>query len=241
MIRAIDVYKRFADKEVLKGISADFLPGNCNLIIGKSGAGKTVLMKCLIGLFVPDRGRLEYDGVALNEMKPKDILHLRTSTGMLFQGSALFDSMTVLENVMFPMEMFTNMSHRETRDKALGLLDRVGLNGAEDKYPAEISGGMMKRTAIARAIALDPIYLFCDEPNSGLDPTTSIVIDNLIRELTKERNMTTIINTHDMHTVKTIGDQILYLRKGQISWRGSSATLQTEGNESVLRFINSVD
>lgn len=241
MIEIKDIHKSFADKEVLKGISAVMDEGACNLIIGKSGAGKTVLMKCVIGLFLPDKGDILYNGKSTLSMSKKDILKLRRETGMLFQGSALFDSMTVLDNVMFPLRMFANMTNGEMYNKAMSILDRVGLADAKDKYPSEISGGMMKRVAIARAISLDPKYLFCDEPNSGLDPTTSLKIDKLIQEITKEKKITTIVNTHDMNTVKSIGDQVLFVDKGLIEWRGSSANILTEGSEKVKKFIQSID
>ena len=217
MIQVKSLSKRFADKEVLKGIDATFEEGKTNLVIGRSGAGKSVFVKCMIGLITPDTGEVLYDGRDLITMdKPTDItqmdkpelLRLRREMGMLFQGSALFDSMTVVENVLFPMEMFSQDSYDKCYHRAMELLERVGLAEAAKKYPAEISGGMMKRTAIARALALNPKYLFCDEPNSGLDPKTSMVIDQLIYELTKEYHITTIVNTHDMNSVRSIGDRL---------------------------------
>lgn len=241
MIQATYIHKSFGDKQVLKGVCAIMGTGQCNLIIGKSGAGKTVLMKCLIGLFKPDSGDVIYDGRKLRDLNKKEILKLRRDTGMLFQGSALFDSMTVLENVRFPLDMFSNKSNKEKNDKVMALLDRVGLIDAKYKYPSEISGGMMKRVAIARAIVLDPQYLFCDEPNSGLDPTTSKLIDKLIQEITQEYNITTIINTHDMNTVKTIGDSIIFVDSGYIEWRGCSSNLFETGTPKVLKFIESIN
>lgn len=238
MIEVKGLYKSFEDKEVLKGIDASFKEGQTNLVIGRSGAGKSVFVKCMIGLIQPTEGQILYDGRDIAQMKKKELLQLRREMGMLFQGSALFDSMTVMENVMFPMEMFSHESDSANRKRAKMLLERVGLEEAGRKYPSEISGGMMKRTAIARALALNPKYLFCDEPNSGLDPKTSKVIDLLIRELTQEYGITTIVNTHDMNTVRSIGDKIIYIHHGQKAWEGSSATIETEGSESLLRFIN---
>ena len=211
MIQVKSLYKEFAGKEVIKGIDATFEAGKTNLIIGRSGAGKSVFVKCMIGLIQPDKGEILFDGRDITQMDKPELLRLRREMGMLFQGSALFDSMTVIENVLFPMEMFSSDSYDKSHHRALELLDRVGLADAADKYPAEISGGMMKRTAIARAIALNPKYLFCDEPNSGLDPKTSTVIDQLIYEITKEYNITTIVNTHDMNSVHAIGDKIIYI------------------------------
>ncbi len=238
MIEVRDLYKDFDGKEVLRGVSASFEEGKTNLVIGRSGAGKSVFVKCMIGLIKPTKGQIFYDGRDLALMGKQDLLMLRREMGMLFQGSALFDSMTVLDNVMFPMEMFSNNTDAAKKERAMMLLDRVGLRDAADKYPSEISGGMMKRTAIARALSLNPRYLFCDEPNSGLDPKTSKVIDLLIQELTKEFGITTIVNTHDMNTVRSIGDKIIYIHHGQKEWEGSSATIETHGSESLLRFIN---
>lgn len=238
MIEVKNLFKDFEGKEVLRGISAVFEEGKTNLVIGRSGAGKSVFVKCMIGLIKPTRGEILYDGRDLALMRKRELLALRREMGMLFQGSALFDSMTVLENVMFPLEMFSEQSIVAQRERAMMLLERVGLNEACDKYPSEISGGMMKRTAIARALALNPKYLFCDEPNSGLDPKTSKVIDLLIQELTQEFGITTIVNTHDMNTVRSIGDKIVYIHHGQIEWEGSSATIESQGSDSLMRFIN---
>ncbi len=238
MIEVKGLYKNFEEKEVLKGIDASFEAGKTNLVIGRSGAGKSVFVKCMIGLIRPTQGEILYDGRDISLMTNKELLSLRREMGMLFQGSALFDSMTVLENVMFPMEMFLNESSARYQKEASELLERVGLLEAKDKYPSEISGGMMKRTAIARAIALKPKYLFCDEPNSGLDPKTSKVIDLLIQEITKEFDITTIVNTHDMNTVRTIGDKIIYIHKGLKAWEGSSDTIETNATASLTHFIN---
>ena len=238
MIEVKGLFKSFDDKEVLRGIDATFKEGNTNLIIGRSGAGKSVFVKCMIGLIPPTQGQVLYDGRDIALMKKKELLQLRREMGMLFQGSALFDSMTVFENVMFPMEMFSHENDTANRNRAKMLLERVGLQEAGRKYPSEISGGMMKRTAIARALALNPRYLFCDEPNSGLDPKTSKVIDLLIQELTREYGITTIINTHDMNTVRSIGDKIIYVHHGEKAWEGTSDTIETEGTEGLLRFIN---
>ncbi len=238
MIEIKGLYKSFAEKEVLKGIDASFDAGKTNLIIGRSGAGKSVFVKCMIGLIRPTQGEILYDGRDIALMSSKELLGLRREMGMLFQGSALFDSMTVLENVMFPMEMFLNKTSSIYRKDASELLERVGLLEAKDKYPSEISGGMMKRTAIARAIALKPKYLFCDEPNSGLDPKTSKVIDLLIKNITTDYGITTIVNTHDMNTVRTIGDKIIYIHRGLKAWEGSSDTIETQATPSLTHFIN---
>ena len=239
MIQVKSLYKEFAGKEVIKGIDATFEAGKTNLIIGRRGAGKSVFVKCMIGLIQPDKGEILFDGRDITQMDKPELLRLRREMGMLFQGSALFDSMTVIENVLFPMEMFSSDSYDKSHHRALELLGRVGLADAADKYPAEISGGMMKRTAIARAIALNPKYLFCDEPNSGLDPKTSTVIDQLIYEITKEYNITTIVNTHDMNSVHAIGDKIIYIHHGIKEWEGRSADLsQPNLPESVVHFIN---
>lgn len=238
MIEVKNLFKNFEGKEVLRGISATFEEGKTNLVIGRSGAGKSVFVKCMIGLIQPTEGEILYDGRDISLMKKKELQLLRQEMGMLFQGSALFDSMTVLENVMFPLEMFSEDSQSKKRDRAMMLLERVGLNEAAAKFPSEISGGMMKRTAIARALALNPKYLFCDEPNSGLDPKTSKVIDLLIQELTQEFGITTIVNTHDMNTVRSIGDKIIYIHQGLKEWEGSSSTIESEGTDSLMRFIN---
>ncbi|MFC4666613.1 ABC transporter ATP-binding protein [Falsiporphyromonas endometrii] len=237
MIEVKNLIKSFPDKDVLKNISAKFETAKANLIIGRSGAGKTVLLKCMIGLMQPTSGSILYDGRDLTKMSKHELLQLRSELGMLFQGSALFDSMSVLENVLFPMDMFSNASKAERIDKAEGLLERVGLIDAKKKFPSEISGGMMKRAAIARALALDPKYLFCDEPNSGLDPKTSLTIDELIYGLTKELGITTVINTHDMNSVRNIGDHIIFIRKGIKEWEGTNKEI-SEGPETLQHFIN---
>ena len=239
MIQVKSIRKHFGEREVLKGIDATFEAGKTNLVIGRSGAGKSVFVKCMIGLIRPDQGEVLYDGRNLITMTKPELLRLRREIGMLFQGSALFDSMTVVENVLFPMEMFSSESYDKSYRRAMELLDRVGLVEAANKYPSEISGGMMKRTAIARALALRPKYLFCDEPNSGLDPKTSMVIDQLIYELTQEYHTTTIVNTHDMNSVRAIGDKIVYIHNGLKEWEGSSAQLTSPDiPEGVLQFIN---
>ena len=239
MIQVKSLRKNFGEREVLKGIDATFEAGKTNLVIGRSGAGKSVFVKCMIGLIRPDQGEVLYDGRNLITMTKPELLRLRREIGMLFQGSALFDSMTVVENVLFPMEMFSSESYDKSYHRAMELLDRVGLVEAANKYPSEISGGMMKRTAIARALALRPKYLFCDEPNSGLDPKTSMVIDQLIYELTQEYHTTTIVNTHDMNSVRAIGDKIVYIHNGLKEWEGSSAQLTSPDTpEGVLQFIN---
>ncbi|PVZ13394.1 ABC transporter ATP-binding protein [Porphyromonas loveana] len=237
MIEVKEVSKQFEDKTVLSNISATFEAGKTNLIIGRSGAGKTVLLKCIIGLIAPTTGRVFYDGRDITVMGEKELKLLRREVGMLFQGSALFDSMTVMENVMFPMNMFSNDKLAVRRERAARLLHRVGLSDAKYKYPSEISGGMMKRAAIARSLALEPKYLFCDEPNSGLDPKTAIVIDDLIYSLTQEHGITTVVNTHDMNSVKTIGDKIIYIRHGQKEWEGSSATIDSSDCTSLKNFV----
>ena len=239
MIQVKSLRKSFGEREVLKGIDATFEAGKTNLVIGRSGAGKSVFVKCMIGLIRPDQGEVLYDGRNLITMTKPELLRLRREIGMLFQGSALFDSMTVVENVLFPMEMFSSESYDKSYRRAMELLERVGLVEAANKYPSEISGGMMKRTAIARALALRPKYLFCDEPNSGLDPKTSMVIDQLIYELTQEYHTTTIVNTHDMNSVRAIGDKIVYIHNGLKEWEGSSAQLTSPDiPEGVLQFIN---
>ena len=237
MIEVNNIIKSFEGQEVLHNISARFETGQNNLIIGQSGSGKTVLMKCLIGLVKPERGQILYDGRDLLAMGRREIKKLREEIGMLFQGSALFDSMTVEENVMFPLTMFSDKSLKERRKRAMFCLERVGLNGAENKYPSEISGGMQKRVAIARAISLNPRYLFCDEPNSGLDPQTSILIDELINDITKEYGITTIVNTHDMNSVLGIGDNIIFLNKGNKEWVGSKEEILTSKNKALNNFV----
>ena len=233
--------KSFDDKEVLKDISTTFENGKTNLIIGQSGSGKTVLMKNLVGLLTPTSGNVLYDGRDLVTMSKKEKIMLRREMGMIFQSAALFDSLTVLENVMFPLDMFSTMNVRDRVKRAQTCLDRVNLIEAQKKYPGEISGGMQKRVAIARAIALNPQYLFCDEPNSGLDPKTSLVIDDLLHSITQEYNMTTIINTHDMNSVMGIGENIIFIYQGQKEWQGNSGEIMSSTNELLTDFIFASD
>ena len=241
MIEVKNLTKSFVDKTVLFGINAEFYQGKTNLIIGQSGSGKTVLMKSMIGLVTPESGEILYDGRDLLSMSPTQKKNLRTEIGMLFQGSALFDSETVLGNVMFPLKMFSNMSFAEIRDRASFCLERVNLKGADDKYPSEISGGMQKRVAIARAIALNPKYLFCDEPNSGLDPRTSILIDELLWDITPEYGITTIINTHDMNSVLGIGENIIFINKGHKDWIGDKDEIFHSDNKDLNDFVFATD
>ena len=241
MIEVKHLYKSFGEKEVLQDINAVFESGKTNLIIGQSGSGKTVLMKNLVGLLSPTSGEVLYDGRNLVSMTKKEKIMLRREMGMIFQSAALFDSLTVLENVMFPLDMFSNMNLKERISRARTCLDRVNLTGAETKFPGEISGGMQKRVAIARAIALNPKYLFCDEPNSGLDPKTSLVIDDLLHSITEEYNITTIINTHDMNSVMGIGENIVYIYQGHKEWQGVSADIMTSDNERLTDFIFASD
>lgn len=237
MIEIKNITKGFEERTILKDISAVFETGKCNLIIGASGSGKSVLTKVMVGLFEPNTGDVLYDGVSMTALEQKERKGLRQQIGMLFQGSALFDSMTVLENILFPLDMFTKMTSKEKKKRADEVLARVNLNDAHKKYPAEISGGMKKRVGIARAIVLNPKYLFCDEPNSGLDPQTSLLIDKLIEEITHEFNMTTIIVTHDMNSVMEIGDYIMYLHKGEKQWEGSNKDIIFSKNELLNSFI----
>ncbi len=241
MIELKSLYKSFEGKEVLKDINAVFENGKTNLIIGQSGSGKTVLMKCIVGLLTPERGEVLYDGRNFLTMGKKEKKALRREMGMIFQSAALFDSLTVLENVMFPLDMFSNDTLRDRIKRARFCLDRVNLIDAQDKYPGEISGGMQKRVAIARAIALNPQYLFCDEPNSGLDPKTSLVIDELIHGITTEYNMTTIINTHDMNSVMGIGENIIFIYEGRKEWQGSKDDIFTSTNKKLNDFIFASD
>lgn len=241
MIEIKKLYKEFDGKEVLKGINATFESGKTNLIIGQSGSGKTVLMKCIVGLLTPEKGELLYDNRNFLAMGKKEKKQLRSEMGMIFQSAALFDSMSVLDNVLFPLNMFSSDTLRDRTRRALFCLDRVNLMEAKNKYPGEISGGMQKRVAIARAIALNPQYLFCDEPNSGLDPKTSIVIDELIQDITKEYNMTTIINTHDMNSVMGIGEKIYYIYQGNKEWEGSKEDIFTSTNQRLNDFIFASD
>jgi phospholipid/cholesterol/gamma-HCH transport system ATP-binding protein len=237
MIQAKNIYKSFGETEVLKDISIDFETGKCNLIIGSSGAGKTVLLKILAGLLKPTSGEVWYDDINFLELNKKQVRELRMQVGMLFQGSALFDSMSVEDNIRFPLDMFTDKSRKEKDLRVNYCLERVNLAGSNKKYPSEISGGMQKRVGIARSIVLKPKYLFCDEPNSGLDPKTSILIDELIQGITEENNITTIINTHDMNSVMEIGDQINLLYLGKLSWSGNKAEVLESENETLKEFI----
>lgn len=241
MIEVQNLKKSFEGAEVLKGISAVFEKGKTNLIIGQSGSGKTVFLKCLLGLFEADEGKILFEGKRLKKMSVTERSVLRQEMGMVFQGSALFDSMTVEENIMFPMQMFTQKTDEEIRERANIVIKRVNLINANDKYPDEISGGMKKRVAIARAIVMNPKYLFCDEPNSGLDPKTAILIDNLIQEITEEYNITTVINTHDMNSVMEIGEKIVFLQNGHKAWEGSKEVIFNTDNEAVTNFVYSSD
>ena len=241
MIEVKHLYKSFGDKDVLKDINAVFENGKTNLIIGQSGSGKTVLMKNLVGLFEPTSGQILYDGRDFVSLSKQEKVLMRREMGMIFQSAALFDSLTVLENVMFPLDMFSNMTLRERTRRAMDCLERVNLIGAEEKYPGEISGGMQKRVAIARAISLNPKYLFCDEPNSGLDPKTSLVIDDLLHSITREFNMTTIINTHDMNSVMGIGENIIFIYQGHKEWQGESSQIMHSTNQRLTDFIFASD
>lgn len=237
MIKAINIKKSFHEKSVLKGIDFVFEKGKTNLIIGRSGAGKTVLLKTLIGLIAPDSGKVFYDEIDFYNLNFKEKRELRKKVGMLFQGVALFDSMTIEENIRFPLDMFTNMTEKEKSVKVGYCLERVDLHEVNLKFPSELSGGMQKRVGIARAIVMDPEYLFCDEPNSGLDPKTSLIIDELISDITIERNITTIINTHDMNSVMEIGENILLLEKGELAWTGNKNEILNSDNKNINDFI----
>ncbi len=239
MIVVNDIHKSFSGVEVLKGISTTFNNGKTNLIIGQSGSGKTVFLKCLLGLITPEKGTISYDGKIYSELSDAQKRNLRAEMGMVFQGSALFDSMTIAENVMFPLQMFTKQSKSEMQDRVDFVLKRVNLADAHNKKPSEASGGMQKRVAIARAIVNNPKYLFCDEPNSGLDPKTAIVIDNLIREITIEYDITTVINSHDMNSVMEIGDKIIFLKDGIKEWEGSKKTIFKTDNVAITDFVYS--
>jgi phospholipid/cholesterol/gamma-HCH transport system ATP-binding protein len=237
MIEAKNVSKSFGEHLVLDNVSCRFEEGMCNLIIGQSGSGKTVLMKCLVGLFTIDKGNVEYDGRIFSKMSFDEMKVIRQEIGMMFQGGALFDSMNVEENIMFPLSMFTDQSLEEKLERANFCLSRVRLENVNKLFPAELSGGMKKRVAIARAIAMNPRYLFCDEPNSGLDPLTANVIDNLISEITQEYNITTVINTHDMNSVIEIGDKIAYVHKGKLWWEGNKDTILKSDNPELNEFV----
>ncbi len=239
MIEVKNVVKSFAGTPVLKGITTIFETGKTNLIIGQSGSGKTVLLKSLLGIHTIDSGEIFFDGRNFVEMNDDEHRALRTEIGMVFQGSALFDSMTVEENVGFPLKMFSNKSNAEIKERVDFVIDRVHLENAHHKKPSEISGGMQKRVAIARAIVNNPRYLFCDEPNSGLDPKTAIVIDNLIKEITEEYNITTVINTHDMNSVMEIGEKIVFLKQGILAWEGTKHDIFKTDNEAVTDFVYS--
>ena len=239
MIEIKNIEKSFEGTSIIKGVSTTFEKGKTNLIIGQSGSGKTVLLKCLLGLHEPDSGEIIYDGVSNINMKESDRTLLRRQMGMVFQGSALFDSMSVIENVMFPLNMLTEQSDDEIIEKAKKAIERVELSKSVYKLPSEISGGMQKRVAIARAIVMNPKYLFCDEPNSGLDPKTAIVIDQLIQEITKEYNITTIINSHDMNSVIEIGEKIIFLVSGEKNWEGTNKEILKTDNKSVTNFVYS--
>lgn len=241
MIQLNHLYKAFGDREVLKDINSVFENGRVNLIIGQSGSGKTVLMKNIVGLLTPTSGRIMYDDRDFVAMTKKEKIMLRREMGMIFQSAALFDSLSVLDNVMFPLDMFSDMSYEDRVKRAKFCLSRVNLAGAERKYPGEISGGMQKRVAIARAIVLEPKYLFCDEPNSGLDPKTSIVIDELISGITHEDNITTIVNTHDMNSVMGIGEHITFICEGRAEWSGSKDEIMDTDNKKLNDFIFASD
>ncbi len=237
MIEVQNLSKFFGEKQVLYDISINFQKGITNLVIGQSGSGKTVLLKCLVGLLIPEQGKILYDGIDFTSLQEKEKREIRKTIGMLFQGSALFDSLTVEENIRFPLDLFTHMSESEKRERVAFCLQRVNLHKVNKLYPSELSGGMQKRVGIARAIALNPLYLFCDEPNSGLDPKTAIVIDELIQELTEEYKITTIINTHDMNSVLRLGKNIIFLAEGRIAWQGNKEQILHANNEQLRDFV----
>lgn len=239
MIEVVDLYKEFKGISVLKGISTTFEKGITNMIIGQSGSGKTVFLKCLVGLHIPDSGIICFDGRKHTELTIKEHRLLRQEIGMVFQGGALYDSLTVEENIMFPLKMFTDQAFSEMLDRVNFVLKRVNLENANKKFPAELSGGMQKRVSIARAIVMNPKYLFCDEPNSGLDPNTATVIDNLIKEITEEYQIITIINSHDMNSVMEIGEKIIFLKDGVKEWEGSNKDIFITENEAIVNFVYS--
>ncbi len=237
MIEVKNINKTFQESQVLKNVSTKFMPGKVNMVIGKSGSGKTVLLKSLVGLHSIDSGEILFDDIDFIQLKEKQKIKVRKQVGMLFQGSALFDSATIEENVMFPLDLFTKKTYPEKLERAEFCLERVGLEGSNKKFPAELSGGMQKRAAIARAIALNPKYLFCDEPNSGLDPQTAILIDNLIREITYEYDITTVVNSHDMNSALAISDSIVFIYKGMSWWHGTKDILLKSGNKELDDFL----
>jgi len=237
MIEVRNIRKTFGERTVIEDISAVMKPGQCNLIIGTSGSGKTVLMKCIVGLFNPDQGEVLYNGKNFTAMRPEEKTEVRKEIGMLFQGSALFDSLNVEQNVMFPLDMFTKNNYSEKLKRVNEVLEKVNLKDTNKKFPSELSGGMKKRVGIARAIVLNPKYLFCDEPNSGLDPQTSMVIDKLIREITREYKITTVVNTHDMNSVMENGDYIIYLFEGRKEWEGNKKEIIFSKNQRLNSFI----
>lgn len=241
MIEVKNVKKSFGDKTILHDVSVNMETGKCNLIIGSSGSGKTVLLKCIVGLFTPDSGSISFDGQVMKNLSVQEKKTLRQQIGMLFQGSALFDSMTVERNIKFPLDMFTTLSHKEKMTKIDEVLERVNMVGANKKFPSEISGGMKKRVGIARSIVLNPKYLFCDEPNSGLDPQTSLVIDKLIKDITQEYKITTVVVTHDMNSVMEIGDNIFYMYEGKKQWVGSNKDIIHSDDEKLNDFIFASD
>ncbi|MBV1923058.1 MAG: ATP-binding cassette domain-containing protein [Flavobacteriaceae bacterium] len=241
MIKVDNIYKRFGEDEVLKGISTTFERGKTNLIIGQSGSGKTVMLKCLVGLFQPEEGLIYFEDKAIQNMNDDEHRVLREDSGMLFQGGALFDSMNIEENVMFPLRMFSNKKRPEMLERVNEVLKRVDLENVNKKFPSEISGGMQKRVSIARAIVNKPKYLFCDEPNSGLDPRTAILIDNLIQEITRENNITTVVVTHDMNSVMEIGEKIVFLKNGKLVWQGNNQEIFKTDNKDVTDFVYSSD
>ncbi|MCH2490575.1 MAG: ATP-binding cassette domain-containing protein [Flavobacteriales bacterium] len=241
MIKVENIHKSFGDETILNGISTVFDKGKTNLIIGQSGSGKTVMLKCLLGLFRPEKGFIYYEDKAIQNMDDEQQRNLREEIGMLFQGGALFDSMTIEENVMFPLRMFTKQKRSQMLERVNEVLARVNLEGVNKKYPAEISGGMQKRVSIARAIVNNPKYLFCDEPNSGLDPKTATVIDNLIQEITHEYDITTVVVTHDMNSVMEIGEKIVFLKNGVLVWQGTNEEIFKTDNKDVTNFVYSSD